>query len=471
MRTYCPSQASKSCMLFILLLLTFTSHAFAAASAGRIDFAFGTVTAISADGVTRKIAKGSDIFSGDSITTTDGRVQIRFTDGAYVALQPNTVFKIDQYLYEGKSDGKEKGSFSLVKGGLRTITGAIGKVNKQNYEVRTPTATIGIRGTAYSATQSEDGLIVTVTQGLVSVSNQGGSMTLGAGQSALVRTPSSGPEMSDQRSAPDHIPAPQQADQNQDQQQPLATNTATTAGEQRTPDGRSLLLATPRPGYGLAWAYGAASPTTLDNVTANFSGDNLVAFDGSASLQVQETNQVQDAGWDGLIGWGRWTGNVIGSAPGAGLYSQEGGIHYVTGKISSQDQINLRAGTEVTYSLVGATQPSTTLGGTTTLGTFSGYLSVNFSAIPTMTMHATITDAAAGINYNLAGIGPLSMGVGLTPSFSAGRSGFEVPGIPGPATINVNGLFVGSSAERLGIAYEINSGGAQTSGSAAFKAP
>ncbi|HWT71715.1 MAG TPA: FecR domain-containing protein [Oxalicibacterium sp.] len=236
--------------LFVLLLALAlpVSHAFAASLAGKLDFAFGKVSATGADGAARPLVKGSEVFSGDTVTTGDGRVQIRFTDGAYMALQPNTVFKVDQYAFNGKQDGTEKGSFSLVKGSLRTITGAIGHVNKQNYEVRTPTATIGIRGTAYSASQSDDGLTVTVERGAVAVSNQSGSITLGSGQSAQVRTPSSRPQVTDQKAAltqqtqqTQQQQVRQQEQQRQMQQQTINNNIAAT-GERRNPNGSSAAL-------------------------------------------------------------------------------------------------------------------------------------------------------------------------------------------------------------------------------------
>lgn len=246
MRSYFLFHLVKHGLLSALIAATFLSQAFAATPAGRIDFAFGKVTATSPDGAVRPLVKGAEVFSGDSIATTDGRVQIRFTDGAYMSLQPNTVFKVEQYAYDGKSDGKEKGSFSLVKGGLRTITGAIGKVNKQNYEVRTPTATIGIRGTSYAANQSDDGLIVTVAQGQVSVSNQAGNVVLSSGQSALVRSPTSSPQMTDQQAAANQIAAQQQQQQAGQQQgtAQVPVNTATASGDQRTSTGVALPLTT-----------------------------------------------------------------------------------------------------------------------------------------------------------------------------------------------------------------------------------
>ena len=117
------------------------------APAAQVDFAVGNVTAVGSNGQSRALGKGAQIEQGDTVNTNGGRAQLRFTDGAYVSLQPESQFRIDQYRFDGKQDGNEKGFFSLLKGGLRTITGLVGRSNKANYQVSTSVATIGIRGT------------------------------------------------------------------------------------------------------------------------------------------------------------------------------------------------------------------------------------------------------------------------------------------------------------------------------------
>ncbi|HEX6592336.1 MAG TPA: FecR domain-containing protein [Moraxellaceae bacterium] len=153
-----------------------------AEQAGRVNFVTGDVKATAADGSVRSLARGDLINSGDKISTGSGRLQLRFTDGGFVSLQPNTVFGVDQYLYANKAPEETSLFFSLLQGGMRTITGAIGKVNKQSYKVRTPVATIGIRGTEYLARVNPNRVIVSVGSGFVNVSNDAGNITGGAGQ-------------------------------------------------------------------------------------------------------------------------------------------------------------------------------------------------------------------------------------------------------------------------------------------------
>ena len=121
-----------------------------AAGAGKVVLATGQLTARAGDGTERRLKRMDPVFAGDTVVVGENAfAQIRFSDGGLVALRSGTEFRVDEYRYDGKEDGSEKAVFSLLKGGLRTISGKIGKQHKDNYEMKTPVATIGIRGTHY----------------------------------------------------------------------------------------------------------------------------------------------------------------------------------------------------------------------------------------------------------------------------------------------------------------------------------
>ena len=86
------------------------------AIAGKIVYSYGQVEATSADGVIRPLVRGDVIESGESIRTINGRTQIRFTDGGFVALQPNTQYRLEDYNFEGTVDGSEKSFFNTQWG-------------------------------------------------------------------------------------------------------------------------------------------------------------------------------------------------------------------------------------------------------------------------------------------------------------------------------------------------------------------
>ena len=139
-------------------------------------------------GSTRKLTRRSSIYRGDTLSTGEHSLsQIRMKDGALLSLRPHTDIKIADYRYNGQEDGSEQSILELLKGGFRTITGIIGHKNKQNYQVRTSVATIGIRGTHYSlvlcqqsscsdngADGVEDGLYGGVADGSIVIKNQTG---------------------------------------------------------------------------------------------------------------------------------------------------------------------------------------------------------------------------------------------------------------------------------------------------------
>lgn len=144
--------------------------------AGKIIAHSGELFALNPQGQKRSLRRGSSVGTGDTIATKLARAQIRFSDGSLVALRPNTEFKIEEYHFNGAADGSEKGVYNLIKGGLRTLTGVIGKSNRQNYQLKTPVATIGIRGTDFallscseqSCTGLQDGLYLAVADGKIS---------------------------------------------------------------------------------------------------------------------------------------------------------------------------------------------------------------------------------------------------------------------------------------------------------------
>lgn len=119
-----------------------------AAVAGHVQFVNGEVQITNPAGQTRMAQKGDAINEGDTLTSAQkASAQIKMQDGGFVAVRPDTQLKFDQFVFAGKEDGSEKSFFSLFKGGFRAVTGLIGRINKQNYKITTPAATIGIRGT------------------------------------------------------------------------------------------------------------------------------------------------------------------------------------------------------------------------------------------------------------------------------------------------------------------------------------
>ncbi|MDH3354908.1 MAG: FecR family protein, partial [Chromatiales bacterium] len=179
-------------LTLLLLLSSWLSIANASSKPiGKIILAVGEVIATAPTGEARKLKRRSKIYSGDTLTTKSGaQCQIRFSDKSLVALSGGSLFKVDEYKFDPNRGTKEKAIYSLLKGGMRTISGAIGKKNRADYQLNTPVATIGIRGTAFNiGLLSENGiqsLYGTVDSGAIVLENSQGDLKIQPGQNFQV---------------------------------------------------------------------------------------------------------------------------------------------------------------------------------------------------------------------------------------------------------------------------------------------
>lgn len=185
-----------------LAMLMVCGSLYAAEPAGKVLVLQGAAVAVrGAQEI--PLERGTSVESGDLIRVGNASsLQIRFTDEAIVALRANTQFKIEDYKFTQKADA-DKSVFSLLKGGLRTITGLIGKRNPSAYSLKSETATIGIRGTHFIVVRcfgdcrnddgslAEDGLYGTVTDGRIFVFNQAGESEFSRDQYFVVGSPHS----------------------------------------------------------------------------------------------------------------------------------------------------------------------------------------------------------------------------------------------------------------------------------------
>ncbi|MDX1669621.1 MAG: FecR domain-containing protein, partial [Limnobacter sp.] len=113
----------------------------------------GLVNLQSADGKNRFANVGTHLLVGDIINTQkNSTAMLEFVDNTQVALRPSTQFVVEDFEYQPENPIADRADFKLVKGGLRTLTGLIGKRSTNDaFQMRSETATIGIRGTDFSA--------------------------------------------------------------------------------------------------------------------------------------------------------------------------------------------------------------------------------------------------------------------------------------------------------------------------------
>jgi hypothetical protein len=451
-------------ILVLALAAIYPLHSTAAASAGVAQFTAGDVNVRRPDGKTDPLIKGKELESGQAILTgASGRAQVRFTDGGLISLQPNTEFKIANYV--DKADPKEdRFLVDLLRGSMRAITGLIGKRNHDNYKVTTTTATIGIRGSGFNAGYNPDGsLSVTTELDAIEVCNAGGCVGLTAGESVRVANATDAPVRTNVR-APVPPPDPVRevinvgdtvnsegkakfaADFRKD---PDTTDTITDKGTVQplpTPTNTGTFTDL----YGVAHyhtsldyndAYGTSLGSSLASATLD-SGKLTSATVSGSIYNVTSTAESKSLGsttTNDFIGWGNWSSGTRNYNGTINVYQ----LHYVVGQATAALPTNPGL---ATWTMVGSTTPTNYLGASGTLN--SAVFQVDFN---TAFRYANFSASTSFGNVNESSIY-------FSNSTFASSNG------------NVHGFFSGPGAIRAGLVYNgPASGGGTFSGAAVFK--
>lgn len=137
----------------------------------------------------RRVVDGGSVYPGDLVETGSGAgVVLAFRDESRVALGGGTRFRVDDFVYDRAQPAEGRFLVSLLKGTVRALTGLIGKARTQNVAFKTPTATIGIRGTGLDLACADDGCSFFNWLGSITVTPEGHSalQVLQAGQGLFV---------------------------------------------------------------------------------------------------------------------------------------------------------------------------------------------------------------------------------------------------------------------------------------------
>lgn len=184
--------------------LSAAGAAHAANTVGKVTHLSGTLVAKRADGSTKLISVKSEVLEGDTLSTEqDTYARIKFVDGGEVVLRPGTQLKIAAYSFNQAKPEEDNIFMSMLKGGMRAVTGLVGKRNRDAVGVQAVTATIGIRGTHFGALfcqndcggvptvsgkPPENGLHLDVAAGAIVVKNAAGEQVINTGQFGFVQS-------------------------------------------------------------------------------------------------------------------------------------------------------------------------------------------------------------------------------------------------------------------------------------------
>ena len=517
MRTFKTALNGKGLLTASIAMLS--GHALAE-TAGRVTFVTGDVGVTAADGSQRLIRRGEAINGGDRISTRGGRVQIRFTDGGFVSLQPNTVFGVDEYLYTNRKPEETSLFFSLVQGGMRTITGAIGKVNKKSYQVRTPVATIGIRGTEYQAVVLPDGLKVSVGAGFVNVSNQGGEITGGARQVIRVTRPDASPELTDEdiELLATRADGGERRNAGEEEEETGTSNRTVTIADVQNGRGDYLYLFTtqdalPDSVYPEGPTYRLGGPSTNSSpyspsLYANFDTDGTATGSVGGLTKLYDpytisgcvvenlvfdsgTLKVVNSGTIGVLSWGEFTDGISGVNQ---VFDSCNDGCFDAFELGSDQHLSYIIGQPSTQLLTKGFGTYTLQGGTPARDRISGaegrldyfQLRVNFGlgsvdaalkvSLPTNSY--TVTTASSGSLYGASDMPTLlSVSPGGSYGFSLDSYNLQVTDSNGNCSSGssgcfaaIDGFFAGPGGVQVGTSYSISDyvGGADITGTAAL---
>ena len=183
---------NRTLLLAALLLALVTTPAWAD---GTLTHLSGSVSVQKTDGKILPGAIGTKVGAGDTVLTgAGGYARVEMTDGGEMVLRPDSQLQVESYKFTEGKPAEDSFVFSMLKGGLRTVTGLIGKRgNRDAYKLNTQTATIGIRGTQFDLRVCQancgalaDGTYLAVRFGAVQTTNAQGTLAVAAGQVAHV---------------------------------------------------------------------------------------------------------------------------------------------------------------------------------------------------------------------------------------------------------------------------------------------
>jgi len=169
--------------LSVILISLLSLHAFAA---GRLDSVKGDVSVVLPDGRTQAARPNLVVLNGSKLVTgAEATATLRMDDGQVIALSENTDFRIDNFKFEAAKPESGSAVFSLLKGALRSLSGLIAQRNRDNFALRAPQATIGIRGTDFMIALVNP-MYLQVLQGSIASVNAAGTAAFTAGTSGMV---------------------------------------------------------------------------------------------------------------------------------------------------------------------------------------------------------------------------------------------------------------------------------------------
>ena len=443
--------------LFAALIVALSHTAFAAS--GKFQFVSGDVRVQTKTGEIVSVVKGTDVNEGDVIFSgSPALAQLKMDDGGTLVVRPNTRLTISTYRFNGTEDGTERATYRLDRGSVRAITGQIGKTNKRNYLIQTPTASIGVRGTDHEPAfiPKNDDSYVGTKPGTYDKVNTGETYIETKGGLVIIK-PNSVGYAEDELSVPVLLPSTPDFF-NKAAKKKGSGSSADSAGGGA--DG----------GIQRPIVFNNGGVATLATYIDAAQGGGLtiqhkrnLAFDSNGTV-LAESGSSSALG----VNWGRWdTGFLIDSK------APTGNLHFVNASnLTTPTQLAAMLPITATYNSIGDTRPTDELGRVGNLISVSA--NVNFAK-------QTITDYT--LKANNSGRTWDASGSGTFGQFLFSNDGLRlnglctgcIDGFGNPVTATANGFakgeFVGAQAQGLITTYGLQSNEQGINGAAVLQRP
>jgi hypothetical protein len=167
---------------FLLALVAGLATQLALAGAAVVTTLNGSAQVQSGTEAARTLRQGDEVKQGDTVSTgADSGVVLKFDDGEVATLTANSRMTVTQYQYNAQS-GSGNIQLSLVNGGMRAVTGLIGKKSPDKVSYRAGAATIGILGTTVDIVASQGKVSASVESGEISFTMGSETHKVPAGQ-------------------------------------------------------------------------------------------------------------------------------------------------------------------------------------------------------------------------------------------------------------------------------------------------
>ena len=191
-----PLTSHKTNLLAFILGVLLIAPLSVFAKVGEITKQIGQDGSIARDKEVIITNEGIGINMNDTITTSKAKLQLTFEDNTEVNITQQSKLIIDDFVYDPRS-GTGKLAMNVAMGTVRYASGAISRNSRENVRLRTPTATIAVRGTDFTMTVDEIGrsLVIllpscptptTCYTGEIDVSTDAGMVTLNQAFQATV---------------------------------------------------------------------------------------------------------------------------------------------------------------------------------------------------------------------------------------------------------------------------------------------